>query len=137
MTELSDSLRFGKWLKEERVKRGITQEALAKSVNSAQSSISRWEAEGIPYRYIYCGFQYYFEWRDKRCLDEIPDSGKPQLASGAWLSWWMDTVGVSVEELAGALGVSKTCAYKWRKPETKLPILTEYAIRQAMRDLGK
>lgn len=128
------------WLKGERAKRGITQEALAKYVNVSAMTVRRWENDGFSKDYIPVGLRYFFETWERNSLrhdslDEIPDH--PTLSTGTWLTWWMDTVEVSVAELADKLGVTKTTVYNWKKPETKIPIIAEYAIRQAMKDLGK
>ena len=69
----------------------------------------------------------------KYALDEIPD--RPTLADGGWLSWWLNTEGVRVAELADFLGMTTSGVYAWMKPEKKLHIIAEYAIRQAMKTL--
>lgn len=127
-------------LKGERAKRGITQELLAKCINVSHMTVWRWENDGFSRDYIRLGLRYFFETWEKnplrKCgLDEIPDH--PTLATGKWLTWWMDTEGVSVAELADKLCVTGHTVRRWRKAETEIPIIAEYAIRQAMKDLGK
>ena len=125
-------------LREERAKRGLSQRALAKFLNIGQATVSKWENEGVPHRYVRMGIQYLFESGGKWLQTDpetLPD--KPTLATGQWLKWWLDTEGVRVVELAEALGVTAKCVYGWMKPERKLSIVTEYAIRQAMKGLGK
>ena len=130
----------GNWLKEQRAERNITLTALGKYVNVAPTTLSRWEKSGFPFSYIRHGLQYFFEGWEKndlrKCpLHEIPDN--PQLATGRWLSWWLSTEGVRVAELADFLGVTTKCVYDWMKPDKQIPIITEYAIRRAMKELGK
>ena len=129
------SIQLGNWLKEQRAERNITVNALSKYVSVSAATIRKWENGGIPYNYIRHGLQYFFDgWKKnvlrKYSLDEIPDH--PTLSDGNWLYWWLDTEGVRAAELADFLGVTRHCVYAWMKPDKKLPIIVEYAIRQAM-----
>ena len=130
----------GSWLVEQRAERGISQKALCKYLNVSLTKLRTWENGVIPYAYIRHGLQYFFDGWEKNVLrkysvDDIPDN--PTLAGGNWLSWWLSTEGVRVAELADFLGVSDSCVYAWMKPDKKIPIIVEYAIRQAMKTLAK
>lgn len=132
--------RFKNWLKANRAERDISLEALAKYLNTSLAAVEKWESNGPRYHYIPYSLQYFFDtWENnllRKCnLDEIPVH--PQLATGQWLTWWLDTEGVSVPALADYLGVTTACVYNWKKPETKISILAEYAIRQAMKTLAQ
>lgn len=132
--------RFVNWLKENRAERGITQQFMAKCLNASQSMVSKWENGERKPGYIPHALRYFFDTWEKnplrKCnLDEIPS--KPTLATGKWLTWWMDTEGVTVAELADFLGVTSSTVRNWKKPETKISIVVEYAIRQAMKTLAK
>ena len=131
---------FTNWFKEQRAKRGISLDDVGHCLNVTPSTVKQWENTGVAYPYVRVGLQYFFEQYDKCHLyncayDEIPDSGKPQLVTGAWLSWWMETEGVKPRELAKKLDVTDSCVYRWMKSDTKLSIIAEYAIRQAMKTL--
>lgn len=131
---------FTSWLKGKRAEHGIDQKRMAKCLNVPQASISRWENGKTNPGYIPHALRYFFNtWERnplRKCsLDDIP--AKPTLATGKWLTWWMDTEGVTVAELADFLGVHSTTVRNWKKPETKISIVVEYAIRQAMKTLAK
>lgn len=136
----AQSIQAGDWLKEQRAERNITVSALNKYLNVSVSTLRKWENGEIPYNYICHGLQYFFDGWEKnplrKCnLEEIPDH--PTLSDGSWLSWWLETEGVRVTELADYLGMSTGGVYAWMKPDKKIPIIAEYAIRQAMSELTK
>lgn len=127
---------IGEWLKEERKKRGITQKALAKFLNVTAHTVCRWETGATAPNYICASAEYVFDnWSVLGRFNPDALNDNPILLDGSWLSEWLSKENVKGSELARALGVSQCTVSNWKKPETRLPIVTEYAIRQAMKGL--
>ena len=127
---------IGEWLKEERKKRGITQKNLAKFLNVKSVTVCRWETGATAPNYIRASAEYVFDnWSVLGRFNPDALNDNPILLDGSWLSEWLSKENVKGSELARALGVSQCTVSNWKKPETKLPIVTEYAIRQAMKAL--
>ena len=136
MMTKEQAMELGKWLKEQRAERNLSQVTLSEFVNVSVTTVRNWESGHTKRDYIRHGLRYFFDEWDKSATHEIPVDA-PALATGQWLRWRLNTDGIRVAELAECLGVTQKCVYAWMDSRKTIPLITEYAIRQALKDLGK
>ena len=123
---------FGKWIYEERTKRGCGQAIFAKLLNVSRMTVSNWENGGsVPYSYIRYGVQYLLDNWDLllKCHNFNSEKGKYtiRLTTGAWLKWRLTMENFPPDEFARMLGISTATIYRWMTPDYSIPLVTEYA----------
>lgn len=136
MMTKEQAMNLAKWLKEQRAKRNLSQVTLAEFINVGVTTVRNWEHGHASRNYTRHGLRYFFDEWDKSATHEIPVEA-PALATGEWLRWRLKTDGIRVAELAEYLGIRQSCVYNWMNSCKTIPLIAEYAIRQAIKDLGK